>query len=149
MTKVVSALSLVKMKIMNSGKFGFLVSSLLLASIAFAAADPATSIVGTWEGESKCVVGLPCRDEHVIYEIKKSSSTDSFQADGYKVVQGKRDFMGTLSCNYQMDQKTLSCSGRPDHDDDWEFKVDGNNMTGTLTMSSTKTLYRRVAVTKK
>ena len=110
--------------------------------------DPAAEILGTWEGESKCTVpSSPCRDEHVVYEIAtEKTATSSLKLDGYKIVNGERQFMGTLRCDYNPSKKNLSCTFRGKDYDDWEYTLSGDILQGTLTMDGGKTLYRRISV---
>jgi hypothetical protein len=131
-----------------------LLLSALLASSAPAgsalgaqATSPADFVLGTWEGESKCMVPSPCTSEHVIYEISQDEKdAKQLKMDGYKVVQGEKLFMGTLLCSYQASKKTLACSFRPDKKDDWQFQVDGQTMTGVLYVGDDKKLHRRISV---
>src|SRR5579863_5799898 len=61
------------------------------------------AVLGSWEGESKCTVAdSPCHDEHVLYQIA-GDKKDPWQLnlDGYKIVDGAPEFMGTLTCTYQ------------------------------------------------
>lgn len=108
-------------------------------------------MVGTWEGESKCTVpGSACHDEHVVYQISADKhSAGKLVIDGYKVVDGEQEFMGRLECVNQHDHATLSCSAHTPKKDDWEFKISGETMSGTLTVGDEKTLYRRIHVRKK
>lgn len=101
-----------------------------------------SEILGTWEGESKCTVpNSPCHDEHVIFEITlDKNSTGALKSDGYKVVNGERQFMGTLRCDYDAAKKALSCTSRGKEFDDWEYTLSGDTLKGTL--------YRRVTVKK-
>src|SRR5882724_10430929 len=122
--------------------------NLIIVSLLFSAgrAFPSTTdILGTWEGESKCTVpNSPCHDEHALYKIfadKKDSA--KLDMDGYKVVNGEAQFMGTLTCEYRPARSTLSCSAITAKQDDWEFQISGNTMTGTLTIGSEKMLFRR------
>ena len=109
-----------------------------------------TEILGTWEGESRCTVpNSPCHDEHVIFEITlDKNSPGALKSDGYKVVNGERQFMGTLRCDYDAAKKALSCTSRGKDFDDWEYTLSGDTLKGTLTVDSGKTLYRRVNVKK-
>jgi hypothetical protein len=111
-------------------------------------ADTAAEILGTWEGESKCTVpSSPCRDEHVVYEIAaEKTASASLKLDGYKIVNGERQFMGTLRCNYDAPTKNLSCTFRGKDYDDWEYTLSGDTLQGTLTIDGGKTLYRRISV---
>jgi hypothetical protein len=113
-------------------------------------AGNAAEILGTWEGESKCTVpSLPCRDEHVVYEIaEEKTAMAALKVDGYKIVNGERQFMGTLRCNYNASAKNLSCTSRGKDYDDWEYTLSGDTLQGTLTTDSSKTLYRKITVKK-
>jgi hypothetical protein len=130
-------------------KLRLVISLLTLLTISNAAAsDKHVTITGTWEGESKCKVpDSPCHDEHVIYEVKSDPQAASqFSIDAYKVVSGKRDFMGTLGCRYPMEDGTLRCTGhRPT--DIWTFTVSADRMSGTLHVGDERQLFRTVEVT--
>jgi len=141
----------------QSGMMGILGVAMLLSlqgAAGGAQAKPsggAAEVVGTWEGESKCTVpDSPCKDEHVIYEIaedEKAPGRLTMKAD--KVVNGERQYMGTVNCEYHADKKNLSCSGQTRHKDDWEYTICGDTMTGTLKIGEEKTLYRKISVKKK
>ena len=111
--------------------------------------DGIAEILGTWEGESKCTVpSSACRDEHVVYEIAlEKNATSSLKMDGYKIVKGERQFMGTLCCDYNTSKKNLSCTFRKGYDD-WEYTLSGDTREGTVTIDGGKTLYRRIRVKK-
>jgi hypothetical protein len=108
-------------------------------------------VIGTWEGESKCTVrGSPCHDEHVIYEIAPDEKESMEKVDAYKVVNGEKQFMGTLECRYHADSRNLSCvGGNPQRKADWEYFVSGDTMQGTLVIGAEKALYRKVSVKRK
>jgi hypothetical protein len=127
---------------------GIFLFSVVLAAAQSKPADTAAEILGTWEGESKCMVpSSPCRDEHVVYEIAlEKTATASLKLDGYKIVNGERQFMGTLRCNYDASRKNLSCTFRGKDYDDWEYTLSDDTLQGTLTMDGGKTLYRRMSV---
>ena len=114
--------------------------------------DSSSEILGTWEGESKCTVpDSPCHDEHVIYEIALDTDKTApapLKLDGYKVVNGERQFMGALHCLYDSAKKNLSCTFRGKSFDDWEYTLSNGTLTGTLTIDSGKTLYRKITVKK-
>ena len=123
---------------------------LLIAPAWPQSAESAAAVTGSWEGKSKCTVpDSPCRDEHVVYRItadKKNLALLSIDAD--KIVAGSPQFMGTIVCQYHPDQATLSCTGNTPKQDDWEFHISGDTMTGTLTIGPEKQLYRRISVRK-
>jgi hypothetical protein len=123
-------------------------ATLILACVPLAslrASDKA--VLGSWEGESKCMVAdSPCKDEHVLYQIS-ADKKDPFllKLDTYKIVEGNPDFMGTLTCQYQSKTGALSCTSSSKEKDDWEFQVAGDTMGGRLVVDG-KTLYRRITL---
>ena len=113
-------------------------------------APSASALAGSWEGESKCTVhDSPCRDEHVVYRITSDKTNPAqLSIDADKIVDGTPQFMGTIVCQYHATQATLSCTGNTPKQDDWEFLISGDTMTGTLTIGPEKQLYRRITVRK-
>ena len=128
-----------------------LVVAALLLPTAAPAQKSASSIAGTWEGESVCTVrDSPCHDEHIIYEISQDppvqsspAGTQPWKMDGYKIAEGKKQFMGSLRCSYGEAKRSLSCVSSSDAD--WEFFFEGENMRGTLQLGHEKTLFRKVS----
>ncbi len=121
---------------------------LLLVSTAPTLLASDKAVLGSWEGDSKCaVVNSPCHDERVLYQIAEDKK-DSFQLnlDGYKIVDGAPEFMGTLACHYESKTGALSCTSSNRDQDDWEFHVMGDSMTGRLILDGGKTVYRRITV---
>lgn len=100
-------------------------------------------VLGAWEGDSKCAVpNSPCHDEQVLYQISLDrKDPDHLSLDGYKIVNGAPEFMGTLACDYHAKQSSLSCTGNTSQHDDWEFHIFGDSMAGRLTIDGGK-LYR-------
>ena len=114
----------------------------LSAATSSAAADKSV-VIGTWEGESKCTVPeSPCHDEHVIYTITAGPG-DELTSKADKVVNGERQYMGSLPCRYDSAAKRLTCVTEGARRGDWVFIVSGNTMTGTLTLRKEGQLYRR------
>jgi len=111
----------------------------------------AANVIGSWEGESKCTVpDSPCPDENALYRITADKKNPAqLNIDGYKIVGGSPQFMGALSCQYHADQGKLNCTSNTGRQDDWEFHVSGDSMTGTLPLGADRTLYRRITVRKK
>lgn len=123
--------------------FAFLLG--VLAPLLFAS-DKA--VLGSWEGESKCMVpNSPCHDEHVLLQVTEDKK-DPFQLnmDAYKIIDGAPDFMGTLTCHYESKAGGLSCTSSTKEKDDWEFHVMGDSMSGRLLVDAGKTLYRRMTL---
>jgi hypothetical protein len=111
------------------------------------AASSADAVIGTWEGESKCTVpDSPCRDEHVIYTVMPAQSGGGLTMQADKVVNGERQNMGTLPCQYDAAGKRLTCVTEFAKTGDWVFTISGNTMTGTLTLRNEHQLYRRIQV---
>ena len=90
---------------------------------------------------STCTVrDSPCRDEHVIYEIRPDGANWKIDAD--KLVAGKRVPMGPLQCQWR--EPTLSCAIPRG---EWLFTVSGDVITGTLTVE--KKIFRNVIVRRR
>jgi hypothetical protein len=124
----------------------------VFAAVAIVAqTDSVKDAVGTWEGESKCTVpDSPCKDEHVIYEITADGKEPGrVKMDGYKVVNGEKQFMGTLTCDYQQSAKTMRCSPNARMKAEWEYHISGDAMGGTLVVGEEKKLYRKVSAKRK
>jgi hypothetical protein len=126
------------------------IAIVLLVSPAWPQTAPTAAVIGTWEGESKCTVpDSPCHDEHVVYRIaadKKNPARLTIDAD--KIVNGSPQFMGTVFCQYHANEANLSCTANTDKNDDWEFHISANIMTGTLTLGPEKQFFRRINVRK-
>jgi hypothetical protein len=125
-----------------------LLLAVLVLSGSVGAADtpsPAAAVVGRWEGESICTVkDSPCHDEHVVYEI--SPSAGRLKMDGYKIVKGEKEFMGSLTCTFDAATSTLHCA----NPGEWNFHLTGTHMDGTLHLTDVKrTLFRRISVDKR
>ena len=130
----------------------YTIAIFLAIPLAWSQAQPdSAAVIGTWEGESKCTLpDSPCHDEHALYRIKTDKNkSPKLSIDAYKVINGSPEFMGTITCDYYSSQSTLSCTGNTPKQDDWEFHVSGDTMTGTLKIGTEKTLYRRVTLRKK
>jgi hypothetical protein len=128
-------------------------SSLIIVLLCAAQGWPQSAkemaaVTGSWEGESKCIVAnSPCHDEQVLYQISADrKDPEQLNLDGYKIVDGAPEFMGSLACRYRPKQGALSCSANTSQHDDWEFHIFGEAMTGKLTLDNGKTLYRRITV---
>lgn len=134
-------------------KIPFCAIAIFLAiPLAWSQAHPdSAAVIGAWEGESKCMVpDSPCHDEHALYRIKADKNKSAkLSVDGYKVINGSPEFMGSLTCDYDPGQSRLTCTANTPKHDDWEFHVSGDTMTGTLKVGAEKTLYRRITLRKK
>ena len=101
----------------------------------------ASSIVGTWTGESICVGNRPaCKNEIVVYRFEPvvgKSTLVTLLAD--KIVKGKRVPMYKLDFQYDEAKRTLSCGT-------WEYRIAGDTMEGSGIVLSGKSVARRVKV---
>ncbi|HWC16682.1 MAG TPA: hypothetical protein VG498_06690 [Terriglobales bacterium] len=122
----------------------------MLAANAGSASSSDSSIVGTWEGESKCTLpGSPCHDEHAVYEVKLRDGKPII--DGYKIVNGEKQYMGAMECGSIKDGR-MSCTAARSNKtrmDEWVFEVNHNLMDGTLYIDKERTVYRKIHVEKK
>jgi hypothetical protein len=136
--------------------YPLLVAVILLPPFPAFAQKPASSIAGAWEGQSICTVrDSPCHDEHIIYEISRDTPSQNnpdrlgpalqWKIDAYKIVNGKKDFMGTLPCSFDEKKQTLSCVTKTSMEGHWEYVFDGDTIRGTLHVGPEKTLYRNVS----
>ena len=127
----------------------FLTFSLCLGFLSASAqsAKQLAAVLGSWEGESKCMVAdSSCHDEQVLYQISPDrKDPERLNLDAYKIVDGAPDFMGTLACQYHAKQSALSCTGNTSKQDDWELHVFGESMSGSLKIEGGK-IYRRIAL---
>lgn len=127
----------------------FLVLCLYLLPAWAQSAKQLAVVIGSWQGESKCMLpDSPCHDEQVLYQISADKKDpDYLDLDAYKIVDGAPDFMGTLACHYRPKQGSLSCTANTSKQDDWEFHIFGDSMTGTLKVEGGK-LYRVLKLRK-
>ena len=115
-------------------------------ALAIASASDNTAVLGSWEGDSKCVIrDSPCHDERALYKIAPDKKDPSrLSADGYKIINRAAEYMGSLTCTYAAPK--LTCSGNTVKKDIWEFDVSGDNMSGTLKIGDDHTLYRQITL---
>ena len=115
--------------------------ALLIAAVA---ADP---VSGIWQGTSLCQVKpSPCHDEQVIYEIR-ATRPHQYRIDAYKLVAGRRDFMGAInvtldSARRHLDGPVMShgqARGR------LQLTLAGSHMSGRM-ITSDGILYRLIEI---
>ena len=121
---------------------------LLFGAYAISAQTKPAEPLGIWEGESVCQVPKPCTTEHVIYEIKQGNAGKiTIKAD--KVVEGKRAWMGDLSCQWSEKEQKLNCPAEGRMPGEWVFTLKGDEFKGTLTVNEGNVLFRKISVTRK
>jgi hypothetical protein len=113
----------------------------------------ADEIVGTWSGSSVCVdrrAAPACNDERVVYEINASpGKPNTLTANADKVVDGKRVSMGVLEFTH--DAKSGSWTSELDTPRVhalFRLTVNGEMMTGTLTLLPSKAVVRKIDLRK-
>jgi hypothetical protein len=105
----------------------------------------ADSPIGTWRGQSICVVRPSgCNDEESLYRVSASAQAkDHVHLDGSKIVDGKEVNMGSSDCSHNAQTHTLDCplpNGNAQ-----QYKIEGNVMTGTMTLRD-GTLWRKISL---
>jgi hypothetical protein len=119
---------------------------MLLVILMLGKSVTAQSLEGIWKGTSLCQVkNSPCHDEIVVYHISKDSTGKSFEVVANKIVDGKEEYMGTISFTYNDTQKVF-VSIDSVRNTRWEFKLTGNTIKGTLMYKDD--LYRIIDVKK-
>jgi hypothetical protein len=108
------------------------------------AEDAQSHIVGTWRGNSVCMVkSSPCHDEINVYHFfKLAGKSNLFSVTASKVVEGKEIVMGSGEWTYEPDKRVVECKAPA-----IPMAVDGNRMEGTLTLAD-GTVYRRIYLKK-
>ena len=109
----------------------------------------ASSIVGTWRGESICVGVRPaCKDEKVVYRfetIQEKLGVLRLFAD--KIIDNERVPMYQLDFQYDEVNGTVSSEFRRGTTHGiWSYKLDGDTLEGTLVILPDKSVGRRVKV---
>lgn len=102
-----------------------------LASGAHAQATAsAKSPLGVWRGTSLCLVRpSPCNDEVVVYRITRLKASDSLSLDARKIVNGREEEMGVLSCGLGAAGTAVTCTMR---NGVWRFTMRGDSLVGDL-----------------
>lgn len=109
----------------------------------------ASDLAGTWTGQSICVGNrMGCKNEVVVYRFEPvagKSTVITLLAD--KIIRGKRVPMYKLDFEYDELRRTLSGEFAQGHTrGTWQYKVFGDTMEGTGTVSPGKSVARRVKV---
>jgi hypothetical protein len=98
-------------------------------------AVPRNTPVGTWRGDSKCLVTpSACRDEDSVYRITAiAQSQTKLTLTANKIVDGREISMGTSDCSFFPDSHVLKCPLPNGYTIRFELKADSLN--GTMTRS--------------
>lgn len=109
----------------------------------------ASSLIGTWTGESICTGNRPaCKNEVVVYRFEPvagKSTLVTLLAD--KIIRDKRVPMYKLDFQYNEARQTLSCEFTQGHTHGiWEYRITGDTIEGTGIVLPDKSVARRVKV---
>jgi hypothetical protein len=101
--------------------------------------------VGTWRGESKCLVRpSACNDENAVYRISaKGQLHDRVTVAAGKIVDGKEIMFGSSDCSYDARTNFLECplpNGNSIH-----LEVNGDALDGKMTLHD-GTLWRKISL---
>ena len=89
--------------------------------------------LGVWRGTSTCLVRpSACNDEVVVYRIAPTTAADSVTADARKIVGGKEEEMGVLTCHLTAPTASLTC---PFARGTWLFHVRNDSLVGELRLT--------------
>lgn len=111
------------------------------------AEKPADSPLGTWRGESKCLVKpSACHDEDSIYRISASGPSQSrVNLSANKLVDGREVNMGSGDCAYDLRSRSLNCAlpgGKSIH-----LEMNGRLIEGNMILQD-GTLWRKISLHK-
>lgn len=113
-----------------------LLSMFAASAVASAGTGDIRHFLGTWHGTSTCVnrrVAPACKDETVVYEIRRSDKPQTAVLKADKIVDGKRVPMGELEFVYSTKQGCWRAEfATPRTRGIWCLVVNGRNMTGGL-----------------
>ena len=122
------------------------VALLLQAAASVCVGAEASSVAGTWRGQSICATDNPvCQNETVVYYIKDVPDRPDLvfiQAD--KIVNSKAITMGSGQWRQDRAQHTLEWR-MPQRV--WLLKIAGNRIEGTLTLAD-KSVVRKMTLSK-
>ena len=115
----------------NAGTIMILRTFLCLLPIAVMTA--ADSPIGTWRGQSTCLVrASACRDEDSVYRVapvEKSETRVTLEAN--KIENGQEVNMGTSECSYSSSTHVLNCP--LPNGSTVRFELKGDTLNGTMT----------------
>lgn len=119
-----------------------LIAALMVAQVL----GEQSQIVGTWRGDSECVMkNSPCRDEANVYRFSEIATRPGwFSGSASKVVNGNEISMGTLDWRYDAKSRILESRNQ---NGVFHFVVDNEKMEGSLLLPDA-TVYRRIHLTK-
>lgn len=120
----------------------------MIGALILAAAAAADAISGVWEGTSLCQVKpSPCHDEHVVYRVT-STAARQYKFDAFKLVGGKKLFMGTIGLTFDPARHSLSGAIAGQRGTATvRFSLKANHLSGSMALDGQ--LYRLIEVDKR
>ena len=108
-------------------------------------ADQQNTVVGTWRGESKCLVTpSACRDEDSVYRIAAvAQSQTKVTLTANKMVDKQEVNMGTSECSFSPATHLLKCP--LPNGSTIRFELKGDSLNGTMALAD-GTEWRRIAL---
>ena len=117
-----------------------------LGALSQSGATSPESVLGTWRGESKCLVKPSgCNDEDSVYRVTAGSSAGKVRLAANRIVNGKEVNMGDSECNYAATTTSIDCplpNGSALH-----LRAKGPVIDGTMTLGD-GTLWRKLTLRK-
>jgi hypothetical protein len=139
----------IKMKLTPPDRVPALISVFVLCLLAAAMVPVRGPSFGEWTGTSLCVGERgACKDEIVVYRFEPiPNRPDHFMLFGDKILEKKRVPMGKLEFVFDPRANRLTCEFRRGYTHGlFEFKIAGDDMTGTLITLPEKTVRRDIKV---
>jgi hypothetical protein len=126
------------------------VVTLLLLFALQGGAAPA-DIIGRWRGTSVCTKipeNAACHDEVVVYDFKASSEKPGVVTlEAKKIVNGVPEPMGDLDVTYDEAHQRWSAEFSNSRVRiRWDYRIEGDSMTGTCVLLPSEKVARNVAV---
>ncbi|HET9950409.1 MAG TPA: hypothetical protein VFS09_01315 [Candidatus Eisenbacteria bacterium] len=129
-----------------------LLSMLAAGAVSAAGTGDLSRFLGTWHGTSTCVnreLAPACKDETVVYEVRRSDKARAAILKADKIVEGKRVPMGELEFVYSEKQGCWRAEFKtPRVQGVWCLVVDGKTMTGGLRVLPENAEVRRVKLAR-
>ena len=113
---------------------------------------PTSELVGRWRGPSICTKAdwnAACHDEDALYDFKEGVAPGHVLCKGYKMVNGKPDYMGDLDFAFDATDKAWVAEyAGPRVQSRWIFEVTGDELKGRVLLLPEKRIGRMIHVTR-
>jgi hypothetical protein len=113
---------------------------------------PTSELVGRWRGPSICTKAdwnAACHDEDAFYDASEGVAPGHVLLKGYKVIDGKPQYMGDLDFAFDASEKAWVAEFSGPHlQSRWIFEVSGNELHGQAVVLPSKQVSRTIHVTR-